>query len=86
VAVAQRKAAAAAGGASAGEPTLVVGAEVVGRKIMLFTKAANDFLPGAITGFNPKDGAFCGHLTISDGQGLTNEDLSHSERNLQCSV
>ena len=65
VAVAQRKAA-AAGGTPAGEPTLVVGPEVVGRKIMLFTKAANDFLPGAITGFNPKDGASCGHVAASD--------------------
>ena len=56
VTAAQRKVA-AAGGITAGEPTLVVGPEVVGRKIMLFTKAANDFLPGAITGFNPKNGA-----------------------------
>ncbi len=67
VAVAQRKAAAAAGGTSVGEPTLVVGPEVVGRKIMLFTKAANDFLPGAITGFNPKDGAVCKHVAILEG-------------------
>ena len=55
----QRKAG-GVGGAPAGEPTLIVGSEVVGRKIMLFTKDANDFLPGAIIGFNSKDGAACG--------------------------
>ena len=56
-AAAQRKAAGTAGSAPAVELTLIVGPEVVGRKIMLFTKAANEFLPGAIVGFNPKTGA-----------------------------
>ena len=51
----QRKAG-AVGGGSAGEPTLVVGAEVLGRKIMVFVKAANDFVAGTIVGFDPKTG------------------------------
>ena len=52
----QRKLGAVTGGL-AGEPTLVVGPEVLGRKIMVFVKAANDFVSGTIVGFDTKGGA-----------------------------
>lgn len=42
---------------AAPEPSLVAGAEVLGRRIMIFDKAASDFLPGAVAAFDVKTGA-----------------------------
>jgi hypothetical protein len=55
----------AAGGGPACEPTLVVGPEVLGRKIMVFVKAANDFVSGTIVGFDPKTGACPSSLSMT---------------------
>lgn len=40
-----------------GEPSLVAGPEVLSRRIMIFDKSANDFLPGAVAAFDAKTGA-----------------------------
>lgn len=38
------------------EPSLVAGAEVLSRRIMIFDKSASDFLPGVVTAFDGRTG------------------------------
>ena len=50
------------GGASAiTEPKLVAGAEVISRRIMIYDKEADDFIPGSVAAFDAKTGEPCGN-------------------------